>query len=102
MIEGATINMGGKDWIVPPLNLKGVKTLGPKLDAMNAATSRYELLPIIAEIALAALQRNYPDLTADQVEDLIDMGNSQRVVEAVLGQSGLKKAGEAPAVSHSP
>lgn len=97
MIDGVMIKMGGRDWQVPPINLKSVKALGPKIDALANMTSQFEMIPLVGEIVLHALRRNYPEVTQDEVEDMIDLGNAQSVMEAILFQSGFNKAGEVKA-----
>jgi hypothetical protein len=56
---------------------------------------------VLVEIVASALQRNYPDATADVVENLLDLGNASTVLSAVLTGSGLKlhdgRLGEASA-----
>lgn len=88
MIEGTKINLGGTDYIVPALNfrqlkqfdvqIRGIQRLGESSDPMKELDT---LVPVIT----AALQRNYPDLTADAVTELLDLGNYKSVFEAVLG-----------------
>jgi hypothetical protein len=100
MIRGIPIEMGGSEWIVPPLTVRQVRDLKPERDQVGQeGISDEELMPVACRIVLAALQRNYPDVTADRLDDLIDMGNFREVLLAVLTGSGLKPAvsGEAAA-----
>ncbi len=89
--------MGGQDWLVPPLTLGQLRRLDADIRALGSGDTG-KVLPAVCNIVAAALSRNYPDMTALKVEDLIDLGNRDRVVAAVLGNSGLKP-GEAPAVT---
>ena len=60
---------------------------------------------VLVEIVAAALQRNYPDATAEMVENLLDLGNASAVLNAVLTGSGLKlrgRLGEAAAPGTEP
>jgi hypothetical protein len=61
---------------------------------------------VLIDIVTAALQRNYPETTPHQVENLLDLGNASAVLNAVLTGSGLKPGGaamgEAPAPGASP
>jgi hypothetical protein len=97
MIEGITISLGGKDYIVPPLNLHGVKARETDIELISntgdAAASPFgiERLSAICRIAHSALARNYPDMRQEQLEDMIDLGNAGDLIEAVLGVSGLTK-----------
>ncbi|HET8552701.1 MAG TPA: hypothetical protein VFM97_09540 [Gammaproteobacteria bacterium] len=105
MIEGRTIELGGEERIIPPLNLKALRTLKPEIDRLstgNIAANGLgdEDIDAIVKIVHAAIARNYPDITAEQVEDWIDLGNSAEVIGAVMTQSGLTRqqgpAGERP------
>ena len=107
MIPGILISMGGKDWTVPPLTLSKLRRLRPKIRQMTDAGIESnigltdEQIDTIAEIVQSALARNYPDLAIEDVLDLIDMGNVQPVLQAVLAGSGLRRStpGEAKAVT---
>jgi hypothetical protein len=95
MIPGITIMMGGREWTIPPLTLGQLRRLMPKvrqLSDINAQMGEREIA-VLVEIVTAALQRNYPDITAESVEDLLDLGNSGPVLTAVLTGSGLRQPG---------
>ena len=84
--------MGGQDWLVPPLTLGQLRRLMPKvrqLTETDASMSETQII-VLVEIVAAALQRNYPETTADMVENLLDLGNASAVLNAVLTGSGLK------------
>jgi hypothetical protein len=92
MIPGVTVAMGGQDWQVPPLTLGQLRRLMPKVrELTEIGTSMGEgQIAVLVEIVAAALQRNYPNLTADKVENMLDLGNAAAVLNAVLTGSGLK------------
>lgn len=99
MIPGITIAMGGQDWLVPPLTLGQLRRLMPKVKTLtdiNVGMGEKQI-GVLCEIVAAALSRNYPDATADMVENLLDLGNAGEVLNVVLTGSGLKPRGEAPA-----
>lgn len=92
------MNLGGHELLIAPLNVNQLQHFQemfanpPKTE--NIAEEFEASLPLI----VAALQRNYPDFTADDARGLIDVGNFRELVEAITSSSGLKKAGEtAPA-----
>jgi hypothetical protein len=89
--------MGGQDWLVPALTLGQLRRLDAAIKALTSGDSEKVLNGVCAIVA-AALSRNYPDMTEQRVEDLIDLANRDEVVAAVLGNSGLKP-GEAVAVA---
>jgi hypothetical protein len=104
MIPGVVIQMGGHDWQVPPLTLGNLKQLWPKIQKMKMTTDTSALMDQfddVIELIEVALKRNYPDVTRDELLDLLDMGNLQAVITAVMQGSGLKP-GEAEAVTARP
>jgi hypothetical protein len=108
MIPGVTIAMGGRDWLVPPLTLGQLRRLMPKvrqLSEIDASMGEVQI-GVLVEIVASALRRNYPDATADVVENLLDLGNASVVLNAVLTGSGLKlqdsRLGELSAPGTSP
>ena len=108
MLPGITITMGGRDWLVPPLTLGQLRRLMPKVRQLTeiGASMGETQIGVLVEIVAAALQRNYPEATAEMVEDLLDLGNASAVLNAVLTGSGLKlpdsRLGEAVAPGIGP
>src|SRR6201996_2426090 len=104
MIPGVAVAMGGQDWIVPPLTLGQLRRLMPEVRQLTeiGASMGEARINVLIDIVTAALQRNYPETTPDNVENLLDLGNAS----AVLNASGLKPGGvamgEAPAPGTSP
>lgn len=103
MIPGVAVAMGGQDWIVPPLTLGQLRRLMPKVRQLTeiGASMGEAQIAVLVDIVTAALQRNYPEMMPDKVENLLDLGNASAVLNAVLTGSGLKPdgavMGEAPA-----
>jgi hypothetical protein len=99
LIDGVSVRMGGRDFTIPPLTLGMVKRLAPQLEKMGgadpASISGPEAADACVTVIHAALKRNYPELTQDEVEELLDLGNMQKVTHAVMGISGLIPSGEA-------
>ncbi len=112
MIKGIIIEMGGKEWTVPPLTIGQLRELAPELARFKLDTLflteegvNVEAVDAIIKIAHAALQRNYPDLSEDALVDLIDLGVMGEVAQAVFTGTGLKRSigvGEANAASGGP
>lgn len=99
-IDGATVHMGGKDWNIPPLSLKLLRKYQVKLSAFgqiqDGALPTNEQLETMINLVLDNMNRVYPDLTMDQLEDMMDVSNCKEIFMAVMGVSGLvKKEGEA-------
>lgn len=94
MIEGKTLNLGGTEYIVPPLNLGHIRRLQKDIERINQLDARSldnDAVDTMLKIIHTGLSRNYPDMTMEQLEELIDLGNMREVTQAVLGVSGLKK-----------
>lgn len=87
----------GSTLIVPPLSLGALEQLHDRMVAFNGDVSDKGQIATVIDAALAALRRNYPELTRDQVAELIDLGNFIRVFDAVMDIAGAKRqAAEAP------
>ena len=97
MIPGLVVAMGGEDWIVPPLTLGQLRRLMPKVRQLTeiGASMGEAQIAVLIDIVSAALQRNYPEMTPEKVENLLDLGNASVVLNAVLTGSGLKPGGAA-------
>ena len=83
MISGIEIELGGEKYVVPPLNFKAVRE---HMDAIAAMTTG---VPLSSEqidrsvaLILAAMRRNYPQMTQDGLEELLDMANIKIVLPA--------------------
>jgi hypothetical protein len=102
-IPGVEITLGGETFIVPPLNFRALRT---HLDAIAGMTTGVPLsrdqLDMAVALILTALRRNYPQMDADRLEELLDMANIKIVLPAILGASGLVSAGEAQAIGTAP
>ena len=87
MLPGVTIAMGGRDWLVPPLTLGQLRRLMPKVRQLTdiGASMGETHISVLVEIVTVALQRNYPEATADMVENLLDLGNASAVLNAGTG-----------------
>jgi hypothetical protein len=103
--RGIPIEMGGRDWVVPPLTLGQLVALYDKIQEIAQLTAP-DLSPAqvanFVEIVHAALARNYPEVTRELLRDeLLDLGNARAVMVAILTGSGLRPAapGEATAVA---
>lgn len=95
MIEGVQIELGGETFTVPPLTFRAVRE---HIDAIAGMTTG---VPLSAEqidrsvaLILAAMRRNYPDMTQATLEERLDMANIKIVLPAILGASGFKRVGE--------
>ncbi len=88
MIKGTEVELGGTVYIVPPLNLAALERFQDRLESYAGGIDR-ESVKFVVEVAHASIKRNYPDMTVDQLKELIDLGNIQEVFGAVMNVSGL-------------
>lgn len=87
MIKGKEIELGGKTWIVPPLNLNAVEHFQDRLAGFTGGIDP-QSVTLVAEVTHSALKRNYPDVTLEEVKDMLDLGNMIEVFQAVLQVAG--------------
>lgn len=87
MIPGVTVTLGEVSYILPPLNMAGVKTLKGRIE--NIFSSGVPDMEVVADAAFLSLKRNYPDITIDIVQEGVDYGNFLDVFDAVMNTSGL-------------
>jgi hypothetical protein len=95
VIPGIAVMMGGREWTVPPLTLGQLRQLMPKVRQLSepGAQMGETQIGVLIDIVAAALQRNYPEITTESVENLLDLGNAGPVLNAVLAGSGLTPRG---------
>lgn len=93
LIMGTEVVMGGIKLIVPALNFRQLQVHGDalaKLGSISRSTNIYTEMADALPVILSALQRNYPDLTEDELADMVDLTNYRPVFEAVMGVSGIR------------
>jgi hypothetical protein len=95
LIKGVIIDLGGEDYVVPPLNLEQLEEHKGIIDKLSdPEASIHDQRQIHAVLAAAALSRNYPDMTVERAKHIIDLGNINALVHAMMGVSGFQPAGE--------
>ncbi|MDO5686760.1 MAG: hypothetical protein Q4G42_05180 [Neisseria sp.] len=101
-IKGITLNLGGNDYIVPPIALGALEQLRERLQDFDGNVQDIKQIGTVIDCAHAALKRNYPEMTRDDVADLIDVGSMIDVFEAIMDVSGLiRKQQEAAATGEA-
>jgi hypothetical protein len=91
-IEGTALNLGGTVFIVPPVSLGWLKVNKVKMKAimsMETATPDQimDVLPDLVDVLQAAIRRNYPDITVEQLSDVVDMRNFEECLKAAMGKT---------------
>lgn len=90
MIKGVKMELGGKTYIVPPLSLGAIEMMQDRISNFKGSASM-ESVGTVIDALHSALSRNYPDITREQVANMVDLGSMQEVMEAVMDVSGLKR-----------
>jgi hypothetical protein len=93
MHEGLTVRLGGDEFVVPALTFRQLRTLLPKLDRLQDPAAGFDAgqLDAVVDIAHAALGRNYPDLSREDLEDRLTFADVPILISAVLTGSGLAR-----------
>jgi len=75
---------------VPPLSLRDIQDMQEEVEGLKDMTERPTAgqLASVSRIILRALQRNYPNMTTDDLDGMLDLGNIYEVLSAVLQVSG--------------
>lgn len=90
-VPGIEMQLGGESRVLAPLNAASFKQYRSEITTVFNGGSIPDL-EIVAKLACASLQRNYPDVTLSDVEQWIDFGNLIPVFEAIISVSGLVAA----------
>ncbi len=103
---GEWVTMGLESYRVPPLGFRAVQELASEVESLAKMGRRPTAAQMrtVATIVHSAMARNYPRLGVEEVLDMLDMGNYQQVLGAVLQIAGFEKAGagSGEAVTASP
>lgn len=96
MIEGLKVTLSGREFTVAPVT----RGLLKKYREQFKAAAEQKLTPEAAmaffgDVGFECLKRNYPDLTEDQFDDLVDVTNAAQLFAAAMGDlDGVQRAGE--------
>jgi hypothetical protein len=101
--EGEVHRLGERQYTVPPLNWRRIRELLPVLQKIRIGQPGLEITEEMLDdyltVILAALNRNYPKMTKDELEDLLDLGNAPRLFLAIMGMSGLIQGEPRPGIA---
>lgn len=106
LTDGVTVRMGGHDFVIPPLSLRQVRDLLPKIRSLKTmgtllGADEAEKETIVA-VVHAAVSRNYPQMTRDALLDYLDLGNTEPAFLAVLAMSGMSPKDASPGEAKGP
>jgi len=91
-VPGTRLNLGGVLFVMPPLNLDQVRAFESVLPTLGKRGSTTENVEEALPLLHAALSRNYPDLTVEELRPLLDLGNLLPACEALVESSGYAPA----------
>jgi hypothetical protein len=99
MILGTKVTLRtGKEYEVPSLSFGDVRRFKKDgtldrvpLNGLTVMAGSEEIQDAAITVLHAALLANYPDLKREEVEAELDLGNTERAMEAVMATSGLKR-----------
>lgn len=100
MIPGANISLGGTEYTVPPINLRidfAFKDQIAKVCRPEGELPFAEYVEAASAILFALFQRNYPDMTRDAFNELIDLPILRPIMNGMLSISGYVARPLAPA-----
>lgn len=87
-VPGVEMQFDGQAYVVPPLNAAAVKQYRASVgDFLSGGTMPD--IHIVCKLLHAAMTRNYPDLTLEQVEQWVDYGNMTDVMDTVMCIAGM-------------
>jgi hypothetical protein len=92
LLEGVEVVVAGQSFVVPPSNIKREKLMIPdrvvleKNAVDTSAEQQIAASDALTHIALVALQPNYPELTADMLEEHL------KTTDLLVILNGLRKA----------
>jgi hypothetical protein len=89
--EGTSVTMGDRSFIIPPLSFRQLREHEQDIAKVSAMVVNPEAgfteIQAAFPIVFAAIHRNYADITKDELEDLLDLGNVREAFGAALGMT---------------
>lgn len=96
-----SIVIGGRTLEVRPLNIKTLRLVLPRLDAIRAGGLSGEVqIDALLDLALPALVRGNAGVTREWLEEELEVGQVPDLLRVVAEASGLQQV--APGEAHSP
>lgn len=95
---GKWVRFGLEEFRIPPLGFLDVQEMQPDVDALRTVVGAptADQWRSVHAIVWAAMKRNYPSLTIDEVKERVDLGNWLAVTTAVFGVSGYTRVEKGP------
>lgn len=95
---GVSIQVGERTLVVPRLSLRQMQVLREQILRIETkgASGIAQQVDDVLDVSFAAVGRNHPDITRDELGDLLDLGNVAQILRAAIaGKLGEATKGEA-------
>lgn len=108
--QGKSVKIGDKDYVLPSLSVKQAKALWPQildLDKIGGSVEEVKAampqkFDDMLKIIHAAMSRNYPDVTIEQLEEDVSIHQVKQLLLIVSGQSGFEPGETKPEAEQQP
>jgi hypothetical protein len=90
MLPGIDVILGGTKFLVPPLSLGSLELFQKRLAAFQGGIDP-ESVGTVIDVALAAINRNYPEMTREQLGAILDLSDMAEVMQAVMDVAGIRR-----------
>ena len=96
MPAGTKIQLGEREYLLAPMNIKTMKAHKDVISCMTKpGFDVMDYLDSFTALVHAAIQRTVPEITLDDIEEHVDIGNIPALTEALFLASGfVASAGE--------
>lgn len=97
LIPGVEYDFGGGRWyMVAPLSLGALEIMQERLAQLpTLSTVDPVAVKTMVDATHMALRRNYPDITREEVAELVDVSNIGEVYECLLDAAGVRRKAQA-------
>jgi hypothetical protein len=93
--RGRPVYMNGRNYYIPSLSTLQFEQSAEFLRAgIPEGTPREKVVRWYNDIILMAIQRNYPEVTKENLDEWLDLDSSQAALEVVWAASGLELVAE--------
>lgn len=96
---GTEMTLGDRKVTLAPLTLRQIKELKNVLAQVKPGITigdPLEKLDALTAVIHASLSRNHPDISREELDDMLDMKNVPLAIAAVMGLSGMVEVDKQP------
>lgn len=106
LLPGVTVMLDGRPFVVPSLLVRKLREVTESgrvatLEATGGLPS-VDQIDLVLELAHAALVRNYPGITLEEVTGLVDMAAMPALMRAIFMASGIEPTSAQPGGAPGP